>query len=47
MRDILFTALPLACPLSMVAIGVFAWAATKLRRGQRRTAATATTEQSE
>lgn len=46
MRDILFTALLLACPLSMLAIGVLARAATKLRRGQRRNAATATIEQS-
>jgi hypothetical protein len=34
MKDILFTALLLACPLSMVAMGAFAWVATKIRRAR-------------
>jgi hypothetical protein len=47
MKDILFTALILACPLSMVAMGVFAWTATKVRRarGGETTSGTSTTEQ--
>ena len=47
MRDILFTALILACPLSMLAMGALAWVSTRLRRGRRSRAATgrpATTE---
>jgi hypothetical protein len=47
MRDALFTALILACPLSMLAMGTAAWVSTRLRRGRGSRAATgepATTE---
>lgn len=40
MRDILFTALILACPLSMLAMGAVARVSTRLRRGRRSPAAT-------
>jgi hypothetical protein len=47
MKDILFAALLLACPVSMVAMGAFAWGATKIgrTRGGETAAGAPTTEQ--
>jgi len=35
MRDILFIALILACPLSMLAMGAVAWLSTKILPGRK------------
>jgi hypothetical protein len=47
MRDILFTALILACPLSMLVMGAVGWLSTKVLPGRRDQATTSQTGSAE